>query len=121
MKRIILSFTVLIITTFAHANNDVELTLCSKSSSITIEELKTCKEVVLTNDKFTIFSYKIGYENKKAKYYIEFNCVSKEINAEFLEDLIRVAPDKIYIEQIIVVDADGNKLNLGYKIFKLVK
>jgi len=105
--------------TLAFAEKDVEASLCWHTESISIVDLRSCKTITLNNEKYKVFSYKLGFT--KDKDLIEFNGVSEVIIDNFLDEFKDFIPEKLYLEDIVVVDEKNEKFKLEHLIITVTK
>jgi hypothetical protein len=123
MKKLILSIAAVVISTSMFANKDVEVSLCANTNSIKIKELRYCRELTLNNEKYKIFSFKLGFtkEMDGDSMYIEFGGVSEKIEDSFCENFKTYTPDKLYLEDVIVVNENNEKFMLENIVFEVTK
>lgn len=115
MKKLALSIAAIVISASTFAHKDVEASLCSNTTSISINDLQNCNEVTLNNSAYKIWSYKLGFvipQSDGTKDYTEFTGVSEKIIDSFIEKLRTVKPDKLYLEEVIVVNEKNEKFKL---------
>ncbi|HRN42495.1 MAG TPA: hypothetical protein PK649_10555 [Vicingus sp.] len=124
MKNLILSAIAILTSLSTFANKDCEASLCANTQEINKKELNFCKEIVLTNENYKVWSFKLGYTKTNddgTTNYIEFNGISNKIEESFLENFKTFTPEKLYLEEIIVVDENNEKFKLDNVVITVRK
>ncbi|MCB9361196.1 MAG: hypothetical protein H6587_08580 [Flavobacteriales bacterium] len=123
MKKLTLTLFAALISISMFADKDVEASLCWHDKTISITELRNCSEITLNNEAYKIFSYKLGFVHKhdNTQDYIEFTGVDKNINTSFTEKFKDYTPEKLYLEEIIVVDKNNEKYKLENVVIIVTK
>lgn len=110
MKKLSLITVVLMLTITAFAQNDLKVNFCSKAANeIKIIDLINCKIISVNNPDYKVASYSLGFAvgNDYKEMKIEDHAITEKV-VDFLK---KYSPDFIYIEQIVLINKQGEKMN----------
>lgn len=94
----------------AFAQKNVEINFCGKSTAeITLGDLIDCKTLSTNNADYKVFSFAIGF--KSGKDYKEGKMTDNVISDATISMLKEINPDIIYVEQIVLINKQGEKIN----------
>lgn len=118
MKNLTLLAVVLFFTLSVFSQEKVTLTICEKSTNqINISHLIECKMLGVDNSNYKVLSFSIGWASDDN--YIESKMDDNTISDKAIELIKKSNPDILYVEQIVLINKKGEKLNV--KSFKVKK
>jgi len=110
MKKLSLTTLVLVLSFTAFAQKDLKVEFCSKSANeIKIIDVINCKIISVNSPDYKVASYSIGFMN--GKDYRELKIEDHAITEKVIDALKKYTPDLIYIEQIVLINKQGEKMN----------
>lgn len=110
MKKLSLILLSLSISLVAFAQNDLKVEFCSKSANeIKIKDLLNCKILSVNNPDYKVASYTLGFQTGKdyKEMRVEDNAITEKV-AEFIKSH---NPSVVYIEHIVLINKQGEKVN----------
>lgn len=117
MKQFIIILFSFIISSSAFCSDPTSVNFCNNTiNTISLTDLLNCNELTVNDATYSIQSLKLGFE-ANGNYY-EQNITGSIIPQTFLTNIQTYSPDKIYIEDIILVD--GNNITKPIKGFTIV-
>lgn len=109
MKKLSLIFLSLSISLVTFAQNDLKVDFCSKSANeIKIKDLLNCKLISVNNPDYKVASYTLGF--KTGKDYKEFKFSDNALSEKAIEIIKSHNPSVVYIEQIVLINKQGEKV-----------
>lgn len=116
MKQFIIILFSFIISSSAYCSDPTTVNFCNNTSnSISIIDLLNCNELTINNPDFTIISVTIGFDVNED--YLEQNITGTSIPQSFLDAVQNNTPDKLYFEEIIIQNGNGETKKIkGYSI-----
>lgn len=95
----------------AFAQKNIEINFCGKPTvEITLKDLIDCKILSTNNADYKVFSFTIGFIS--GKDYKEGKMTDNVISDATISMLKEINPDIIYVEQIVLINKQGKKINL---------
>jgi len=119
MKKIALSLFAVIISVSLFAGNDIKVSFCSGGSKITLKELSICKVLTVSSDDWKIKTATIGFAI--GDDFKSIKVVGDKISDKLYHNLKSSSSDKIYIEQIVLVNSKGEEMKLGAQTITIIK
>lgn len=118
MKQIFLLTTTLLLSISAYCSDPTTINFCNNSSNtIDMADLLNCNELTVNNTIYSIQSLKLGFEENGNFHQTTLN--GNIIPQTLLNDIQTYSPDKIYIEDIILVDSNNQEKSLKSVIIKI--
>jgi hypothetical protein len=109
MKKLSLILLSLSLSLVAFAQNDLKVDFCSKSANeIKIKDLLNCKLISVNNPDYKVASYTLGF--KTGKDYKEFKFSDNALSEKAIEIIKSHNPSVVYIEQIVLINKQGEKV-----------
>jgi hypothetical protein len=114
MKRYLLLLPILLISLTSSAQSGIGINFCentklkSTETTLTLKQLLECAELTVNNKNYTIYSYTvtINLSGVIKKLMISGNKFSDKLTASIKKD----KPNKIYFEEVLLMDEKGNKI-----------
>lgn len=111
MKNLSLFVIGIIFSFSSFAQKPVEVNFCGKSASeITIRDLVECKTISTDNPDYKVFSFTVGFMS--GKDIIDAKMAENVISEKIIANIKETNPDYIYIEQIVLINKQGEKVSL---------
>lgn len=111
MKNLSLLVIGLIISFSAFSQEKLTITVCEKpANTINIAHLLNCKVLSTDNTQYKVNSFSIGWVS--GKDYKEGKMTDNVVSDKIIESLKESNPDIIYIEQIVLINKKGGKINI---------
>lgn len=102
---------VLFISSTAFAQKPIEVNFCGKSASeVIIHDLVECKTISTDNLDYKVFSFTVGFIS--GKDYKEGKMIDNVISDNIIATIKETNPEMIYIEQIVLINKKGEKVNV---------
>ena len=101
---------VLFVSCSAFAQKNIEINFCGKSTGeIKLKDLIDCKTLSTNNTDYKVFSFAIGF--KSGTDYKEGK-MNDNVISDIIANLIKEDnPDLVYIEQIVLINKQGEKIS----------
>lgn len=111
MTKLFSFVAVLFISYSAFAQKPVKVNFCGKSvSEVNIRSMIECKTISTDNSDFKVFSFTVGFMS--AKDYKEGKMIDNVISDATINLLKEDNPEMVYIEQIVLINKQGEKVSL---------
>jgi hypothetical protein len=121
MKKLTLTLIAAFISISMFAVSDLDIHLCDEkeSNSISRSHLKNCDFLSVNDANWKIQSMSIGYANKEM--YKETKSLDKDDIHKFLSRIAESEATFFYVEQIVIVNKDGETKTLEPKKVKITE
>lgn len=106
MKKIGTIFIGLLMASPLFSQSDVKLSVCGKTT-IEISGLDKCRSVEVDQDGFKVYGFVLRYVVEENKMIKEFKSETNELSNEAIEAIKLDQPAKLYIEEINLINANG--------------
>lgn len=111
MRNLSLLVIGLIVSFSAFSQEKMNVTVCEKpANTIHLNHLLECKMLTVDNPNYKVNSFTLGF--KSGNDYIEVKMTDNVVSDKIIDKIKEVNPEYIYIEQIVLVNKKGEKLNL---------
>ena len=111
MTKLFTFVLVLFISCSAFAQKEIEINFCGKSTAeIALKDLMDCKTLSTNNTDYKVYSFAIGF--KSGKDYKEGKMIDNVISDNIANLLKEANPDFVYIERIVLINKQGEKVTL---------
>lgn len=111
MTKLFSFVLVLFVSCSVFAQKNIEINFCGKSTAeIILKDLIDCKTLSTNNVDYKVFSFSIGFIS--GKDYKEGKMKDNVISDATISMLKEINPDIIYVEQIVLINKQGEKINL---------
>jgi len=119
MKYFLLLIAGFILSINTYCSDPVIVNFCNNTTStINITDFLNCNEVVVNDASWTVKSFTISY--KMNGNIIEENIIGNTIPSNFQNGVQTNSPNQLFIENVILVDANNVEKPLKSTAFKLV-
>ena len=110
MKNILITVGLtLLLTSFSEEK--IKITVCEKAANaITIQHLIDCKTLGVSDENYKVISFTIGVPH--GKDYFEAKMTNNEVLGKILDLIIQHKPESVYIENIVVINKNGQKTTI---------
>ena len=111
MTKLFFFVAVLFISFSSFAQKPVEVNFCGKSASeISIRDLVECKTISTNHPDYKVFSFTVGFMS--GKDIIDAKMTDNVISDKIITNIKETNPEMIYIEQIVLINKQGEKVSL---------
>tara|TARA_B100000809_G_scaffold252685_1_gene287676 strand:- start:4388 stop:4765 length:378 start_codon:yes stop_codon:yes gene_type:complete len=114
MKKILTLLAVLVLSLTTYAQSGIGIFLCENTqekpnvTTLTITQLTTCSELTVSNKNYSLGSYSatmaVGGDVRV------LTVIGNKISEKLKSSIKKYKPNKIYFEQIVLIDEKGNKI-----------
>jgi len=114
MKKILTLLAVLVLSLTTYAQSGIGIFLCentptkSNVTTLTIAQLTTCSELTVSNKNYSLGSYSATMA--VAGDVRVLTVIGNKISENLKSSIKKYKPNKIYFEQIVLIDEKGNKI-----------
>lgn len=119
MRYFSLLITSFILSITAYCSDPVTVNFCNNTTNIiTLTDFLNCNEITVNDASWTVKSFTINYEMNGNM--IEENVIGSAISSNFQNSVQTNSPNQLFIENVILVDANNVEKPLKSATFKLV-